>query len=311
MWHTLATLELSNVIVVSRISSRPKSPRKKHVSPELALQALLLGLLSDSGHLGWPGGREGTGRDVRKACRFGLRNLSQTTDRPWMLRSLHPLSHDFVRQAVVSFTLHQGHSTAKKLLQLDSTLQLPTWLRAAHLLWRAPLHADNICMFKSSGSCLFKTSRLKHKLFLFLYRSLNFPSVYEGTFSKNAPSAKQHRFYKSSHRLYPLLLGTSNPMYHNCWERLLSFCEITQIITACHVIHKMLFKQHNIYPYCHTFPVITADMKVNLSWKWGKKSLQNRTSHLPALRTCLPICTHHLWALPTGKALTLPKFLHE
>lgn len=176
-----------------------------------------------------------------------------------------------------------------------------------HLLWWTLLRSDNIFSFKPSGTCVFKPSQLKTKYFYFCIFSFSkclLWQILQKCFLNNTTQTLQKLKLSIISAFIDL-----NPMYHNCSERLVS-CEITSIITTCHIIHIMLFNQHNyLYPHRHSFSVITAYMKINLGWKHGKKSMQNNTSNLPTLQRCLPICTHHFCVLPTEIALTVHKFL--
>lgn len=181
-----------------------------------------------------------------------------------------------MRQAVVPFTLHQSSEQQRRFFNRHGPSC--AHLHTAHLLWRVPVYSDNI--LKSAGTYVLKTSQLKYKVFLFLHRSPNFPSVYSGRFSKTSSWTKQHRLYKSLNHLHPLPL----------WTRLLCLTiagedfflcvkKLRQVITACHTIHTMLFTQHNIHPHRHVCSLITAYVKIKLSWELQEKSLQNRTSN--------------------------------
>lgn len=139
------------------------------------------------------------------------------------------------------------------------------------LLWWTPLHSDNIFSFKSSGTCVFKPSQLKQQsifisVSIFSFSKCLLWQILQKCFLNNRTQTLQ--------KLKLSIISANidlNPVYHNCWESLVS-CEITSIITACHIIHIMLFNQHNyVYPHRHSFSVITAYMKINLGWKQGKK----------------------------------------
>lgn len=262
----LAILELNKVICVSRISSRPKPQGRPHLTagtPERAPQTPLPSLVPDTGHLGWPGDREDTRRDVRKVGRFGFRNLSRMTGRRWMLRNLHPSSHDLARRVVVSCTLQSRPRNSKEGSSAGSPIAA-----AYRTPRRSPSPTgpgDNIFIFTSFGTRPFNTSWLKYEAFLFLHRSLNFPSVYWGRLSKNAPRTKQHRLYKTSNHRPPCVYG---PRIH-----------VSQLLGKT-----SFFPWHNSGNYSmpqnaddapppawrhlpsrHTFSVITAYMKINLS----------------------------------------------